>query len=60
VSGGRLLAARQWAGGPWCWRPGSGSPTHAPGPRLAPRQPVPRSFPRHFRHSSDMAPNPYI
>lgn len=31
-----------------------------PGPARPPGQPVPRSFPRHFRHSPDMTPNPYI
>ena len=37
-------------------------PTHAPRPRppMPPGQPALRSFPRHFRHSSEMAPNPYI
>ena len=38
----------------------SARPPMPPGPAWPPGQPVPRSFPRHFRHSPEMTPNPYI
>jgi len=57
VSGGRVLAARQWAGGSGAgWWPGSGPPTHAPRPRLAPQSARPAqlsaAFQAFVRHGS--------